>query len=75
MNIDFRGVKKGDILNLLNLLADDELGARREDVSVPLNQSYMDALRFYESLGFQATHALCRRVMDRYIRSLNYKQL
>jgi len=43
MNIDFRNADKDDISNLVNLLADDELGSGREDISVPLNQSYVDA--------------------------------
>jgi len=43
MNLNFRKAKQGDISNLINLLADDDLGATREDVSMPLNQSYIDA--------------------------------
>jgi ribosomal protein S18 acetylase RimI-like enzyme len=43
MNFDFREARENDIPDLVNLLADDELGANREDVSMPLNQRYSDA--------------------------------
>jgi GNAT superfamily N-acetyltransferase len=48
MKLTFREAVEGDISNLVNLLADDELGAGREDVSLPLNQSYADAFRSIE---------------------------
>jgi len=43
MNLNFRRATENDILNLVNLLADDDLGSQREDISMPLNQSYIDA--------------------------------
>jgi len=48
MNLDFREARENDIPALVNLLADDELGASREDVSVPLNQRYLDAFHSIE---------------------------
>ena len=43
MNLVFRKATRQDIPNLVHLLADDDLGAAREDVSKPLNQRYLDA--------------------------------
>ena len=43
MKLDFRKAKETDVSNLVNLLADDDLGSKREDISVPLNRSYIDA--------------------------------
>jgi ribosomal protein S18 acetylase RimI-like enzyme len=48
MNLNFRKATEADITNLVNLLADDELGTEREDVSVPLNQNYIDTFRSIE---------------------------
>jgi ribosomal protein S18 acetylase RimI-like enzyme len=45
MNLDFRQAEETDISNLVNLLADDELGAEREDVSIPLNEKYVEAFQ------------------------------
>jgi len=43
MKLDFRKAAETDISNLVNLLADDDLGGNREDISIPLNQRYIDA--------------------------------
>ena len=43
MKLDFRNATETDISDLVNLLADDDLGVKREDISIPLNQSYIDA--------------------------------
>ena len=43
MSLDFREARESDISDLVNLLADDALGAGREDISTPLNQRYLDA--------------------------------
>ena len=92
MNLVFREATGKHITSLVNLLADDDLGATREDTSIPLNQRYSDAfhsieqdpnneltvvesdgelvgmlqltsdkqrpdaIKFYQSPGFQATH-------------------
>jgi hypothetical protein len=45
MNLEFRQATENDISRLVGLLADDELGATREDSSKPLNQRYIDAFR------------------------------
>lgn len=42
-NLSFRIARKSDVFNLVELLADDKLGAKRELVSTPLHSSYMDA--------------------------------
>ena len=41
----FRKAKKGDILNIVKMLADDELGSIREDYKVPLPKSYYDVFQ------------------------------
>ena len=45
MNLKFREAIESDITALVALLADDELGANREDLSVPLNHRYGDAFQ------------------------------
>jgi len=45
MNLKFRKAMESDITALVALLADDELGANREDLSVPLNHRYVDAFQ------------------------------
>ncbi len=42
MDLNFRKAIKSDIPNLVALLADDDLGAQREDNSLPVNQRYID---------------------------------
>lgn len=48
MNLDFREAIESDIADLVGLLADDVLGAGREDASTPLNQRYLDAFHSIE---------------------------
>lgn len=48
MNLNFRQATESDLSNLVELLADDELGAQREDTSIPLNQKYIDTFRSIE---------------------------
>ncbi len=43
MNISFREAQENDLSHLVSMLADDELGAKREVLSQPLNQSYIEA--------------------------------
>ena len=45
MNLNFREACEGDVPALVQMLADDVLGARREDISVPLNKAYLEAFR------------------------------
>ena len=40
-----RKTEEDDIPNLVKLLADDELGSKREDYKVPLPKSYYDAFQ------------------------------
>ena len=41
----FRKAKESDILNIVKLLADDEIGLKREDYKVPLPKNYYDAFQ------------------------------
>ena len=41
----FRKAGKVDIPNIVKLLADDELGFKREDYKIPLPKSYYDAFQ------------------------------
>ena len=45
MELIFRKAKEGDIPKIVKLLADDELGSKREDYKVPLPESYYDAFQ------------------------------
>jgi GNAT superfamily N-acetyltransferase len=55
MNLKFRQAMESDITTLVGLLADDELGAKREDLSVPLNHRYLDA---FQSIDMDANNEL-----------------
>lgn len=48
MKLDFRKATGNDISNLVILLADDDLGSHREDISLPPNQNYIDAFHSIE---------------------------
>ncbi len=43
MPINFRAAKKDDLTKLVALLADDDLGKQREDISSPINNAYLKA--------------------------------
>ena len=43
MKLNFRQAYENDITALVQLLADDELGAEREDTTIPLNPKYLAA--------------------------------
>jgi GNAT superfamily N-acetyltransferase len=45
MNLTFRDAAKADISELVKLLSNDHLGAKREDLSTPLNQRYINAFK------------------------------
>jgi len=54
----FRDARRDEIPRIVALPADDELGAGRETRS-GADDAYLgaaDAIRFYESLGFEASH-------------------
>ena len=42
-NLHFRPVTTGDLPAIIAMIADDELGQKREDASLPLDQRYLDA--------------------------------
>jgi ribosomal protein S18 acetylase RimI-like enzyme len=42
-NLSFRPAAESDLAGIVAMLADDELGCKREDPSVPLNQKYTDS--------------------------------
>ncbi len=48
MKLDFRKATEVDVSSLVDLLADDDLGSNREDISIPLNRSYIDAFHSIE---------------------------
>ncbi len=43
MKLTFRDATQADLPFLIDMLADDEFGAQREDTSKPLNQAYLSA--------------------------------
>ncbi len=49
LKLEFRAASEADLLAVVRLFADDELGAQREDASEPLNPAYQSA--------FDAIHA------------------
>jgi ribosomal protein S18 acetylase RimI-like enzyme len=49
MDLNFRDARQSDLTLLVDMLADDELGAQREDSSKPLNQAYLLAFSSIES--------------------------
>jgi hypothetical protein len=55
----FRRAVRNDLPGIVRMLADDALGVKRESPAWPLPPGYyaaFDAIRFYESLGFVASH-------------------
>jgi len=48
MNLEFREAREEDVASLVKLLAEDVLGAKREDTSTPLNTDYLDAFHSIE---------------------------
>ena len=49
VNLNFREASESDVPALVDLLADDLLGAKREDISIPLNPNYLDAFHSIEA--------------------------
>ena len=45
MNLRFREAENEDIPILVQMLFDDELGAKREDISLPINKNYVNTFR------------------------------
>lgn len=45
MQLSFRQANEKDLPILVKMLADDQLGATREDTSLPLNSAYLDAFK------------------------------
>ena len=43
MKLSFREAKEADLVMLIQMLADDQLGAGRESASIPLNKAYLSA--------------------------------
>jgi len=58
--LTYRLATKDDLFTIIQLLADDTLGATREKgchlLQLTSDKKRPDAIRFYESLGFVATH-------------------
>ena len=57
----FREACENDLQTLVRMLADDALGATREDVSMPLNQRYIDA---FENIERDPNNELIVAVVD-----------
>ena len=55
MGLIYRKATESDVQELVNMLADDELGATREDQSNPLNQRYKEA---YQSISMDPNNEL-----------------
>ena len=49
VNLNFREANESDVPALVDLLADDVLGTKREDISIPLNSNYLDAFHSIEA--------------------------
>ena len=49
MNLNFRAANEADLPALVNMLADDALGSKREDASTPVNPLYFSAFNSIES--------------------------
>ena len=49
MKILFRQAVEFDLPEILRMLADDQLGSKREDNSSPINQSYLEAFNIIDS--------------------------
>ncbi|MES2102987.1 MAG: GNAT family N-acetyltransferase [Pseudomonadota bacterium] len=47
--MEFRRAQQSDLAALVALLADDKLGAQREDASLPLNAAYLSAFAAIDS--------------------------
>ncbi|KXO09162.1 transcriptional regulator [Moritella sp. JT01] len=45
MELKYRSAKVNDLENLVSLLIEDPLGSQREDASIPLKRSYVDAFK------------------------------
>ena len=45
MNINYREAKESDLFHLVQMLADDQLGAERESATMPLNPAYLSAFK------------------------------
>ena len=63
----FRVAVRGDLPAIVAMLADDALGATRESLASPLPREYhdaFDAIRFYASLGFVASHEGLKLALD-----------
>jgi ribosomal protein S18 acetylase RimI-like enzyme len=49
MKLKFRDARQSDLQLLVEMLADDALGAQRENASIPLDQAYFSAFESIES--------------------------
>ena len=49
VNLNFREANESDVPALVDLLATDVLGAKREDISIQLNPNYLDAFHSIEA--------------------------
>jgi len=60
-SVQFRHAARHDLESIVGMLADDELGSRREDASLPLNRAYAAAL---EAIDADPNNELVVAVLD-----------
>ena len=49
MDLSYRNAAEDDLPTLVTMLGDDDLGSKREDLSMPLNSKYIDAFNSISS--------------------------
>ena len=49
MELFYRQAEESDLGNLIEMLADDQLGAHREDSSTPVNTAYIEAFKIIDA--------------------------
>ena len=49
MKIQYRKASQDDLIDIIKMLADDQLGNTREDASTPINQQYLDAFAIIDA--------------------------
>jgi GNAT superfamily N-acetyltransferase len=48
MSLDFRRATRADLPSIIQMIADDQIGQKREDASVPLNPAYLASFEAIE---------------------------
>lgn len=61
LNVQFKLATRGDLLAIVQMLVEDELGAQRERFEIPLPQAYSDA---FEAIDRDPNHELVVAEVD-----------